>query len=132
MASNNTSSPPAPKICDKSSSPLLSSLPIPQNINVVSTPGNDTSWPGMVVCCTPNPVQIVNGCYLWCEVPARYFNGTSSRDAESDVMSCVMRNANDEDGGRILGVAFNAAPRVGAVKWMGVWGLVVSGVVFAM
>lgn len=26
----------------------------------------------MAACCTPNPLQLAEGCYKWCELPATY------------------------------------------------------------
>ncbi len=135
MASINTTTtssapPPATTTCSISSQPDFAALPIPQDINIVSTPGNDTSWPGMVLCCAPNQVQIVNRCHLWCEVPARYFNGTDRKGAEREVMDCVMRNRDKGEGVRIVGTQFNGGARKG-VRGL-VWGVVLAGLVWGM
>lgn len=44
-------------------------LPIPKGINYGATQGRNGSEPWMVKCCAPNPVSLVDGCYVWCELP---------------------------------------------------------------
>ncbi len=115
--------------------PDISTLPIPQNINVVSTPGSNTSYPPMERCCAPSLVQIVDRCYLWCEIPKRYFNGTDKRGAIDAISTCMSLQRNwtdkEEHGGRITGFQMNAAGRVGvgSVRRIGVWVLALSGLV---
>ncbi|KAJ4387652.1 hypothetical protein N0V93_008249 [Gnomoniopsis smithogilvyi] len=43
-------------------------LPIPGNITYAVIPGTNTSSPWMKTCCAPNPVHLVNDCWLWCEI----------------------------------------------------------------
>ncbi len=115
--------------------PDLSNLPIPQNLNVVATPGNDTSFPPMAICCAPNLVQIVDRCYLWCEIPKSYFNGTDKNGAMSGFSACMLLHKPDTDGLRITGYQFNAAPRLGAMgsaRRIGVWVLALSGLIYMM
>ncbi|KAK3900372.1 hypothetical protein C8A05DRAFT_36000 [Staphylotrichum tortipilum] len=137
MAANTAT----PSSCGPPTSiPDFSNLPIPNTINVVATPGNDTSYPPMVTCCAPSRVQIVDGCYLWCEIPARYYgkDGKGSKDdARSDVSSCLRssRRGNgsgeEEHGGRIVGFQMNGAGRTaGGVRGVGVWVLAVMGLVW--
>jgi hypothetical protein len=115
--------------------PGIDSLPIPQNINVVSTPGNDTAYPPMASCCAPNRVQIVDGCYLWCEIPKSYFNGTDNDGAGSAFSTCLRLRRGDDDAVRITGYQFSAAaarPGVGSAKQIGVWVLALSGLIYVL
>ncbi|KAH6846956.1 hypothetical protein B0I37DRAFT_134612 [Chaetomium sp. MPI-CAGE-AT-0009] len=112
--------------------PDISNLPIPQDINVMATPGNDTSYRPMEVCCEPSRVQIVDGCYLWCELPERYFNGTDKEGARASSSSCLLRESDDR---RIIGWQMNGAgarPAVGSAKQIGFWVLALSGLVYMM
>ncbi len=115
-----TSTATAASTCPASptSMPDFSTLPIPQNVNVFGTPGNDTSaYPPMTACCAPNPVQIVDGCYLWCELPAQYFNGTSGKQGAEDAFkACLAENKGTEEGERISGFQMNSAGRMGGLK----------------
>ncbi len=123
----NATTCPAP-----TSIPDLQTLPIPQNINVMATPGNDTSYRPMAVCCSPSAVQIVDRCYLWCELPARYFNGTDKAGARSASSSCMGFNAMNSSEGRIIGWQMNAGsrPRMpGSAKQIGLWVLALSGLI---
>lgn len=134
MAANtpNAGCPPSSEM------PGFINLPIPQNINVVATPGNDTSYPPMKACCEPNRVQIVDGCYLWCEIPKRYFNGTDKDGARSTLGSCLMshklRGNNTRSELRITGYQFNAAARsgMGSAKQLGLWVLALSGLIYVL
>ena len=116
--------------------PAIAALPVPQNINVVVRPGVSTTKEAMAACCAPSRVQIVDGCYLWCEIPARYFNHSANHDTVVQQMtSCIRaenkgKNTTDEAIG--TGFQFNAAGRVGVVRGVGVWVLLVSGLVWAM
>jgi hypothetical protein len=114
--------------------PVLSTLPIPQNINVVATPGNDTSYPPMQACCEPNLVQIVDRCYLWCEIPKRYLNYTDKDTTAVVVSACLRRNRVNETDFRIIGYGFNAAARPGmaSAKQLGLWVLALSGLVYVL
>lgn len=116
--------------------PAIESMPIPQNINVMVRAGTNTSNHAMTTCCAPNRVQIVDGCYLWCEVPRHYFNTSAGRDGVSGAMrQCIRaanRGRNNTDESVITGWQFNAAGRTagaGMVKQMGLWALLVSGLV---
>lgn len=115
--------------------PEIHNLPIPQNINVMVTPGNDTSYRPMAVCCEPNTVQITDGCYLWCELPERYFNGTDKDGARASSSSCMNFQGLEDDGRRIIGWQMNgsgARPAVGSAKQIGFWVLALSGLVYVM
>ncbi|KAH6650202.1 hypothetical protein F5144DRAFT_543288 [Chaetomium tenue] len=115
--------------------PDIHNLPIPQNINVMVTPGNDTSYQPMEICCEPNRVQIVDGCYLWCELPERYFNGTDKKGAQASSSSCMNFQGLESDDRRIIGWQMNGAgarPAVGSAKQIGFWVLALSGLVYAM
>jgi len=114
--------------------PDFVNLPIPQNINVVATPGNDTSYPPMKACCEPNRVQIVDGCYLWCEMPKRYFNGTDKDSARSSFSSCLVFQQGNTTDRRITGYQLNAAtrPGLGSAKQVGLWALALSGLIYVL
>ena len=76
-------------------------LPIPQNVTYAVIPGQNTSDPWMVRCCQPNPVQIVNGCWEWCYIPATMSNDTTSSAIEFDFDNCLQlngRNLNQSNG----------------------------------
>ncbi|KAK3906176.1 hypothetical protein C8A05DRAFT_29962 [Staphylotrichum tortipilum] len=116
--------------------PVISTLPIPQNINVVVRPGVSTADEAMAACCSPNRLQIADGCYLWCEIPARYFNQSADHDTMSQHMtSCIRaenKGRNITNEAIITGFQFNVAGRVGVARGLGVWVLLVSGLVWAM
>jgi hypothetical protein len=114
--------------------PAIESLPIPQNINAIVLPGTNTSDPAMVTCCAPNRVQIVDGCYLWCEIPASYLDGTDDAGARSATSSCLEEHGRNYKESRITGWQFNAGTRAGAgsAKQLGLWALALSGVVYAV
>lgn len=114
--------------------PDASSLPIPQNINVMVRTGTNVSNHAMLVCCEPNPVQVTTGCpYLWCELPRRYFNESSDPAfVGNKVSACLGRTANLTDGdSRGTVFQFNAGSRPGTAtaKQMGLWVLLVSGII---
>ena len=121
-----------------SAAPSIAALPVPQNINIILRPGVSTTREAMAACCAPSPVQLVDGCYLWCEIPARYFNNSASHDAVVGQMtSCIRaedKRRNFTGTGEPIGTAFqfNKAGRVGVVRGVGVWVLLVSGLVWAI
>ncbi|KAK4149664.1 hypothetical protein C8A00DRAFT_37751 [Chaetomidium leptoderma] len=119
--------------CPTTSMPDIQTLPIPQDINVVVTPGNDTSYRPMETCCEPNLVQIVDRCYLWCEIPERYFNGTNKDGAWSATSSCLRLHP-DAGGRRIIGAQLNTAarPGMGSAKQIGFWVLALSGLIYLL
>jgi hypothetical protein len=125
---------PSTTTCEPNVIPALSSLPIPQDINVVAVPGTNTSNSAMKKCCEPNTVQIVNGCWLWCEIPDRYVHNMSSKyDTIAVVDNCLQFNRNNNDS-RMSDYHFveNVGGRAGAVsvKGLGAWVLALSGLVW--
>ncbi len=134
---SNITTPPSPLCLGPTAMADISTMPIPQNINVFVRPGNDTANIAMTNCCAPSRVQIVDGCYIWCEIPKRYFNNTKDHGTISAEMSSCMRAVNrglndTKDVPTITGSQFNAAGRVGMVKGLGAWVLLVSGLVWAL
>lgn len=83
--------------CPDSSIPDIASLPVPHNINLMVIPGSNASYHPMVTCCEPNPVQVVNECWLWCEVPKSYFDHGASHQAVTDATSSCIRAKLDCD-----------------------------------
>ncbi|KAK1623542.1 hypothetical protein BDP81DRAFT_399237 [Colletotrichum phormii] len=106
--------------------PELSTLPIPQNITFVATPGRNTSDAPMVACCAPNPVQLAGGCYEWCELPGTY---DAKKNALSTFGGCLSANGkNSSTDAYIVGLhVANGAARPGVTTvGLGMFVLVVS------
>jgi hypothetical protein len=126
----------SPPTCPNPAIPAIESLPIPQDINLMIIPGTNKQDPAMTLCCEPNPVQIVNDCWLWCEIPASYWvNGTASNDAVQQATgACLRTNGRNLTESRITGWQFNAGGRVGAgsVRSVGLWVLALSGLVYVL
>ncbi|OIW25431.1 hypothetical protein CONLIGDRAFT_93329 [Coniochaeta ligniaria NRRL 30616] len=125
--------------CPDAALPDLSSLPIPQNINVMAVPGSDISYFPMQACCQPNRVQVVNNCTLWCEVPPTFFNnGRSHQEVQDSTSNCLRVNGLNSTGPKIIGWQFNGPPNAGArtgmwtVKEIGVFVLAFSGLVYVL
>ena len=86
-------------------------------------------------CCAPSRVQIVDGCYLWCEVPQRYFDGSTDESGVTySFLACIRtanigRNATDESimTGWQYNTGARAAGTMATAKQMGLWLLLVSG-----
>ncbi|KAI1199203.1 hypothetical protein F5X97DRAFT_125269 [Nemania serpens] len=64
MSSNQT--------CDINAIPSFESLPIPQNVAVGALSRRNDTLIAMQKCCSPNPVNSVGDCVLWCEIPDRF------------------------------------------------------------
>ncbi|KAK4031247.1 hypothetical protein C8A01DRAFT_21506, partial [Parachaetomium inaequale] len=82
--------------------PTSPSLPIPHDINVVATPGNDTSYAPMAICCAPSTVQIVDRCYLWCDIPKRVLNGINGHPGHWEVEAGMGMYGSEMDNFYIL------------------------------
>jgi len=48
---------------------------IPLNISVGLTPARESTREPMNTCCSPNPAQLEEGCYYWCQLPEKYADG---------------------------------------------------------
>jgi hypothetical protein len=121
--------------CPGDAIPDLVNLPIPHDINAVVTIGNDTSYPPMQACCAPNQVQVVKQCWLWCEIPTSYFNGTDRDGAAERMSSCLQLAGWNISDARSRSFQMNtAAGRVGtrSVKWIGIWVLALSGLMYLL
>ncbi|KAK3296584.1 uncharacterized protein B0H64DRAFT_372037 [Chaetomium fimeti] len=104
-----------PPTCPNAAIPDIAGLPVPHDINLMIVPEWDKRDPAMVACCDPNPVQVVKDCWLWCEVPASYFdNGTANDAVKEATSSCLRINGRNITESRITGWQFNTAGRVGA------------------
>ena len=90
----------------------------------------------MRLCCAPNRVQIVDGCYLWCEIPKAYFNNTDKNGAMSGFAACltVQKRITNNTELKITGYQFNAAarPGMGSATQIGLWVLALSGLIYAL
>lgn len=68
-------------------------LPIQQNIAYVVVPGrNQSRW--MTNCCQPQPVNLVNTCWEWCQMPGRLAS-QGDHVAQREFRNCLY--ANDRD-----------------------------------
>lgn len=122
--------------CPGNAIPEVINLPIPQNINVFVTTGTNASYQPMEVCCQPNVVQVADKCWLWCEVPRSYFNGTDGNGAGHRISSCVARmgrELNDPRQSSTFQMNTAAArPGMGSLKEIGLWVLALSGFVYML
>ena len=79
--------------CANNAIPAYESLGLPADINVGLTPKNNASMAAMERCCAPNPVEIVEDCTLWCELPDQFMEGLSEEDILPLILSdCLQRN----------------------------------------
>ncbi|RYP67264.1 hypothetical protein DL771_007353 [Monosporascus sp. 5C6A] len=58
--------------CSQNSIPAFEALGLPADINIGLTPRSNQSMEAMQTCCAPNPVNIVQECTLWCELPPAF------------------------------------------------------------
>lgn len=100
--------------------PDIGNLPIPKDLNVYVQPGTNVSVPGLVTCCSPNKVQLANTCYVWCQIPDTFFNGTKSSSTLTDGFDkCLFDNNAARNrsisGYRIASGATKAVPSIQAL-----------------
>lgn len=99
--------------CENDTLPDTSLLDIPKNITYFVLAGQNATEE-LAECCDPNPVQLANGCYNWCEVPAHYLakNTVTRESLNADLGGCLVRNG----GERFLAgaVLASAAGEIGA------------------
>lgn len=115
--------------------PLVESLPIPKGINYAIVKGRNGSEPWMVKCCAPNPVSLIGGCYIWCELSAAQIHTNKDGKKYSDFGNCIKVNGRDDlqrDPGPIVYEVKNVAAASVNIKGMGVWMLVVTGLLVVL
>ncbi|KAG7290010.1 hypothetical protein NEMBOFW57_000002 [Staphylotrichum longicolle] len=114
--------------------PALGTLPIPHDINAVAVHGNDTSFRPMAFCCEPKPVQVVAGCYLWCEMSSKYSNGVDKGAAVDAFNLCLRRTIGNSSELGVIGLQLKSAarPGIGSAKQVGLWVLALSGLIYAL
>ncbi|KAF4911828.1 hypothetical protein CGCVW01_v011301 [Colletotrichum viniferum] len=106
----------------------------------VVIPGHNVSDPWMVNCCHPNPVNLVNKCWEWCQVPEAFEQDRSDSQIVAVFSSCLRaegKNASLSNGVQVrsaspppnrpipfagLFLATLAACTLGLVAWR--WGAV--------
>ncbi|KAK1856076.1 hypothetical protein CCHR01_01290 [Colletotrichum chrysophilum] len=76
-----------PETCPTNEIP--DALPIPKDMTYVVIPGQNVSDPWMVNCCHPNPVNLVNKCWEWCQVPDAIKQDRSESEILSVFSSCL-------------------------------------------
>ena len=80
-----------PKCAPGGDSNVLPIHLLPDGINVALIPGQNASIPWMTKCCSPSPVNSIQGCYLWCEIPQKYIHVfAQDKSLISDFNQCVM------------------------------------------
>lgn len=109
-------------------------LPIPKGINYGATQGRNGSEPWMVKCCAPNPVSLVDGCYVWCELPKARITTLPDGKKSSDFGSCLRTNGRDRDEESGVLFELNAASsgtKTAKVttKALGVWMVAMAGTI---
>jgi hypothetical protein len=57
---------------------------IPSNITAIMVIGTNVSEPTMVSCCSPEPVHIIEDCWLWCELAPGYDTDTNKALGEAN------------------------------------------------
>ncbi|KAF6830023.1 hypothetical protein CMUS01_07917 [Colletotrichum musicola] len=85
-------------------------LPTDQTYGVI--PGRNASSPWMVNCCSPNPVQIVDECWSWCELPKSITKGSRDQGKINDDFNlCLSNNGRrfNESNGVSIHIAASAA-----------------------
>ncbi|RYO96066.1 hypothetical protein DL764_007545 [Monosporascus ibericus] len=70
-------------------------LYIPEDITYIVVPGQNISEI-MVSCCQPNPVNIVDFCWNWCQVPSTMTNDADGSEIMTSFGDCLA-----EDGGNL-------------------------------
>ncbi|RYP80506.1 hypothetical protein DL769_002445 [Monosporascus sp. CRB-8-3] len=65
-------------------------LSIPQNITYAVIPGQNIS--AMAICCQPNPVHVVDGCWEWCQIPSAMAGDSDSGGIMFDFHNCLDAN----------------------------------------
>jgi hypothetical protein len=111
-------------------------LPIPKGINYAATQGRNGSEPWMVKCCAPNPVSLVDGCYVWCELSKTQITTLTDGKKYTDFGNCLRLNGRGKDRDEPSPVIYelNAASsgektaRV-TTKALGVWMIGMAGMV---
>lgn len=109
-------------------------LPIPKGINYAATQGRNGSEPWMVKCCAPNPVSLVDGCYVWCELPKTQITTLKDGKKNTDFLNCIRVNGRGNDERSPVIYELNApsgGERTARVttKALGVWMIGMAGVV---
>lgn len=117
--------------------PDFASLPeIPKNLTVAATPGTDPGDEPFNGTCSPSPVHVIQGCYLWCEIPQRYYGNGGDKGSADDAIHAFQTNygagaSRLNTTGKITGYRkASGGPGRAEVsaKMLGTWFLVVSGV----
>ena len=91
--------------------PTHGNLPIADDIDYVLRAGTNTSDLAMTACCAPNPVNFVDGCFLWCEYPNRYSN-----ESLTQFSTCIVENGGEEAA--LAGSLPDSATSTGAPSMM--------------
>lgn len=115
--------------------PNLVNLPIPRGVNVVVMTGSHASNPEMAVCCKPNAVQLVNDCFLWCELPKSYLNGTSPEQGVDSFHTCLRINGGNDTVNRSIGwrlASGGEAVKGLSITQLGIWTLLTMAFVAGM
>jgi hypothetical protein len=114
----------------KGSSMLGSNFPmIPDNIYYMLAPvGKGSPAPWMEACCAGSPVNRINDCYVWCELPERLMQDKDRPTVSDDFNTCLRENNRPLNESRILsfGTPANSAPAAAGRGGLGVmgWGVV--------
>jgi hypothetical protein len=99
---------------------------IPDNIYYMLAPvakSLSASW--MEACCTESPVNRVNDCYVWCELPESFMKDKDDSTLLDNFNTCLREHnrPTDESSILIFGTPTNIAGGWGGLGVMG-WGVV--------
>ncbi|RYP46265.1 hypothetical protein DL768_007484 [Monosporascus sp. mg162] len=68
--------------CSQNSIPSIGAVGLPADINIGLTPRSNQSMEAMQICCAPNPVNVVQNCTLWCELPPAFMEAIEGSEEQ--------------------------------------------------
>ena len=83
-------------------------LPIPSNISYAVVPSQTAPDSWMVLCCEPNPVDIIQSCWEWCELPPN-LTTHGLDETQNQMRNCLNTNGHDTNHSNVLEVHITRA-----------------------
>ncbi|TPX11470.1 uncharacterized protein E0L32_007889 [Thyridium curvatum] len=81
--------------------PPTDELPIRDDIDYIVSAGNLTDA-AFRECCAPYAVNVIQNCYIWCQLPSKYLQGSGTSDKENwalrQFLRCAQREGRNQSG----------------------------------
>lgn len=118
-------------VCESDRMPTRVVVPVDVPYFVMPGRTNDTA---MAACCHPQPLDLIDNCYVWCELPSQLYANRSDAPSEATLgasfADCLVANGHTSPEIYRLRLKSSAAPASSVGPRAGLWVLLIASLTY--